>query len=398
MQVDDGSSITAAPSRGWRVVVDSIGKADAGLVPALAKALPLTEARLAELLYRAPSVLLDDVPQPLAERVTALLRDAGIAVRCSSVDEPLELGEGQFEVALVIREVARLPEVIAMITRTVGLPLAQAVEVVCASPAVLIGNVSAATVAALQDRFAPLDVEIDVSNVALARFDVFTSGADLAHKGRIARILAGLNLPPELTEVGRSEDSPMVAVGLAAAQASELWERLRGNVGPLRVLNRDFARFDLRLLDVSAADDQALAEFLVTDTGMPRRLAADIGRHLPLILHEDLSAAATEACLAALTRLGARAEASLTCFQSFDLELSEIGDRKATFELLASLGRVDERGREQLAARLPPWISTSERVRLPRPVMIPGPFTKVRARWLVHECAKIGTVMELSPR
>ena len=53
-----------------------------------------------------------------------------------------------------------------LIMDVLGVKLDKAREILCGSPTVLIGNVSANTVAALRRRFEPLGVELDVSQPA----------------------------------------------------------------------------------------------------------------------------------------------------------------------------------------------------------------------------------------
>lgn len=386
------ASPASGPARGeasndsgdFRVVVDSIGRADARLIAVLARALGRSEQQMAELLLRTPAILLDAVPRELAEQTARLLAETGIDVRVMSRDAPFVAGDDNFEVALIVHELDHVTELVAEVARLVGCAVPQAIELVCATPAVLIGGISAGTVEALRERFGRWGAELAVTDARLARYDVFVAESEPNSLGRVARLLDGLGL------ARNASAGPLIASDLDRSQALALWERLRGSGGPLRVLDREFARFDIRLLGLGAAPSPELAQWLADDTGMPIELARDLGRHLPLILHEELPRERAEACLLALAELSggeARAEALLTTFQTFDLELQTIGERGPTLELLAGLGRVPG---ERLA-ELEPQLA-----RLP--LRIPGPFAKLRARWLVHECARIGTQLELVPR
>jgi ribosomal protein L7/L12 len=382
------------PRGAWRIVVDSIGRADARLIGVLARVLERGEQQIAALLLRSPAVLVDSMPRELADRTAALLRETGIELRVIADDEPFEPGEGHFEVALVVHDIDRISEITAEVARVVGCSATQAIELVCATPAVLLAGVSANTVEALRDRFVKLGAELIASDTRVARYDVVVVDPEAREAGRVARLLEGLGMQRDADkgfagtgEGGGTPSIPVVAFDLDRKQTEALWERLRGAGGPLRVFDRSFARFDIRLS--AAGDHPEFAQWLAADTGMPLGLAGEIGRHLPIVLHEELPRERAEACLLGLAERGARAEALPTCFQTFDLELRELGRRDATLDLLAGLGRLPAERIAELEPRLRSHASG---------LRIPGPFAKLRARWLVAEAERVGTRMEMVPR
>lgn len=378
------SSDTASQTQ-WRIVVDSIGNADAGLISVLARVLERGDQQIAGLLLRSPAVLVDALPRELAERTAELLRETGVELRVIPTSEPFEPGEGHYEIALVVHAIDRISEITAEVARVVGCTAAQAIELVCATPAVLLAGVSANTVEALRARFARLGAEVIGSDTRVARYDVVVIDPEGNEAGRVARLLEGLGL--ERNATSSSHDEVVVAADLDRKQTDALWERLRGAGGPLRVFDRGFARFDVQLSAVG--DHPEFAEWLAADTGMPLGLARDIGRHLPIVLHEELARERAEACLLALAERGAVAEALLTSFQTFDLELRKLGEREPTLELLAGLGRMPA----ERIAELEPRLRTHA-----NGLRIPGPFTKLRARWLAEEAERLGTQIELVPR
>ncbi|HLT40916.1 MAG TPA: hypothetical protein VK034_31780, partial [Enhygromyxa sp.] len=243
-------------------------------------------------------------------------------------------------------------------------------------------GVSANTVEALRARFARLGAELIASDTRIARYDVVVADPDAREAGRVARLLDGLGLGR-----GDDHDGPVLAFDLDRKQTEALWERMRGASGPLRVFDREFVRFDVRL--TAAGEHPEFAHWLAADTGMPIALAREIDRHLPILLHEELPRERAEACLLALAQRGAVAEALPTSFQTFDLELLELGQREPTLELLAGLGRMPA----ERIAELEPRLHASA-----RGLRIPGPFAKLRARWLVEEAERVGTRMEMVAR
>ena len=123
--------------------------------------------------------------------------------------------------------------------RVLGVDHATAMTMVTASPAVLLGGVSQATVEALARRFGPLGAEIDASRPADAVFDLAAEASD----DTTTRVLAQL-----LPDANRSRsDAVFHVMGLDATAAQSLWSELSRTAAKVRVINRDFQRFDVRL-------------------------------------------------------------------------------------------------------------------------------------------------------
>jgi hypothetical protein len=392
----------------WRVVVESIGSADAGLVGSLAQVLPWSESRLAQVLYQTPSVLFDGTTRELADRVAALLNTAGVQTRVQQEGEPFEAGAGDHEVALVIDNFDNAAAVAALVARVVGCSVQKAVDIICTSPSMLMGSISRNTALAFQQRLAAVGAHLDISCTESARYDLFVEQELLpVRRMQLERVLKGLDIALSSRAASLPGDgrNPLVAVGLDAKVTHELWYRLKGNADSLRVINQDFMRFDVRLLALSMESGSAVAstsaastsavspasaeltEFLVSKVGMPEELVSNIGEFLPLTLFENVTRAEVAEHLAALCELGVQAEAVLLCFQGFDLELSALGDERLTLECFKSLGKLNESQLTQLQQGL---------TRLP--LRIEGPFSKNRACWLSAECARAGTQLSLLSR
>ena len=61
-----------------RIIVNSIGDAGARMVGVLKQVLPHAEARLAALLYQAPSEIIGGLSHAQAEQINSLLRSTGL--------------------------------------------------------------------------------------------------------------------------------------------------------------------------------------------------------------------------------------------------------------------------------------------------------------------------------
>src|SRR3954467_432723 len=92
-----------SPDR-YRLLVRSIGTADAAVIPALRRLRGGADVELAGLLYRAPSELLSGLDRETGTKLRDLLRETGVDVDLTPVSESFERGTGDFEVALVVRQ------------------------------------------------------------------------------------------------------------------------------------------------------------------------------------------------------------------------------------------------------------------------------------------------------
>ena len=355
---------------GFRLVVLSIGTASPRLRSALHHVLPLPDLELARLLYQAPSELLGGLDRATAERMSELLRSTGLETAVLAGDEPFTAGRGDCEVALALRDVSRLPAVAELVAEVLDTDLATAARTLWASPAVLVGNVSAATVEALRRRFEPLGVELDVSRPAAAVFDLFIGRCPATTLAHARRVLQEAGAGPDASP----EETPLLAAGLTWEQASHVWERLQRLGAPVRLLNRELQRFDVRL-DAAPETDEVFG-FLAADTGMPVEVARRVVRSAPVVLHQNVSFERARACLEAVDRLGGTASAHLLALQVFHLILDEAPDRAAVARLLG------------FGAGLPADRAMAALDRLP--VELDEPLTPVRARWLQGELKRIG--------
>ncbi len=352
----------------WRIVVDSIGDADASLLRALKRISPLPETRLAALLYQAPAILAGGLERESAEAINEMLQQAGLESRVIDGDTAFEPGDDGHELALEVGDFCRMGEVAELVVRVLGVAPPTAKKILCTSPTVLLGKVSAATAGALEQRFAALDVELIVSRAGEALFDVFLG--DCSHGDRMRAVQALRGLGVEVAD----GDQPLLASGLARADADRIWERLERTSLPVRVINRDFERFDVRLDQAPASVE--MIEFLTTSTGMPEAVAYKAVERTPLVTHPNVPFVEMGALLETIHQLGGEATADLLAFQSFALEITRAGDLPSSAKALEVLA--DCEAAEALAI-----------VRERR--QIAGPLTPPQARWLRWELTRAGT-------
>jgi hypothetical protein len=359
----------------YRLLVRSIGTADAAIVHALRPVRAASDAELAALIYRAPSELLADVDHDTGSRLVEVLRAAGLEVELVGADEAFEAGVGDLEVALAVQRFDNMLGIVQAVMLVLGVDHDAAMKMVSASPAVLLGGVSQATVDALARRFAPLGAEIDASRHAAAVFDLAAEAGD----DTTTRVLAEL-LPDANRSRSRAAGGVFHALGLDAAAAQSLWSELSRTAAKVRVINRDFQRFDVRL--EAAPATPAAIELLTATTSMSEERAQRALTRLPFVLAENVRGPRMVELLEAVRACGGRATASLLALVSFGLALKPGGDRTAAHpwvEAIAGKTAASEFSRPDCNA-------------------LSGPLTKTQARWLQHELRSHGIASHLVER
>lgn len=355
-----------------RIIVNSIGDAGARMVGVLKKVLPHSEARLAALLYQAPAELITGLSRAQAEQINELLRSIGLDSQVLGKSERFAPGDASYEVALAIKDTGNMVAIVQLIMELLGVKLEKAREIVCSTPTVLMGSVSASTVDALRRRFAPLGVELDVSQPASAAFDLFLGACSPRDRQRVKQMLRDASIP--LLDGPEAEPQPLLAVGLSKRQADTLWEQLRRTSLPVRLVNRDFERFDLRL--DQAPQSPAMVEFLVTTTGMPERIVPKVLAKTPIVIQQNIPFAKMTDYLETIADLGGKGSGHLLAFQIFSIVVEKVGNAASTTRLLQGLGGLSQE--EALAAVSPGSL----------PV---GAMTNPQARWLQQELKRVGS-------
>lgn len=360
----------------WRVIVNSIGTSGAGLITILKKVSPLSENRIASVLYRGPAELLSNLPEQTAKEISELLQATGL--ECFAADNAyvFEPGDADHEVALVIRDFSRMPDILEQVMLLLGVELETARKMLCTSPTVLVGGISQNTVAALQKRFEPLGVELDVSCPAEALFDVFLGETTAINRQQVLRLLRDNKIP---TRGNHEDDQPLLAVELTRTQADKLWERLKRTSYPVRIVNRDFQRFDLRLDECPRSD--AMTAYLMESTGMPAKVAQKVPDKTPLVLQQNIRFTDLAAHLEQIHSLGGKASGHLLVFQTFALEIIKVGELKASVNAVRFITGSNEEQAQELITRTR---------------KLNEPLTYPQAFWLQTELARAGTETTLT--
>jgi hypothetical protein len=187
----------------------------------------------------------------------------------------------------------------------------------------------------------------------------------------VKQVLRNVGIPS--VAVQTTDAQPLLAVGLTKVQADQLWDQLRRTSLPVRLVNRDFQRFDLRLEE--APQTAAVVEFLVATTGMPERIALKVLQKVPIVIQQNIPFSLMTEQLETIAALGGRASGQLLAFQTFSVVVEKVGDATATIQLLQVLGGLSQA--EALAAVGPTRVMA-------------GTMTNPQARWLQQEIKRCG--------
>ena len=342
-------------------MLDSVGTADAAALRAIRQLVPAAIQEVARLVYQAPSELRNDLQAPAAAEMQELLGRLGFRVSVANADGDFCAGVGAFEIALVIRDMDRLPLVIAETAAFLGTDLTAARRLVCRSPAVLVSNVSEATVAAVRERFGKAGADIDVSRSDAARYYAVVAVNSPGIRRTIVDALHGVSRDLSLVE----GDAAVVAEDLSLAQVQTLWERLGRTGARVSICNRDFERYDVSL---NQAPHTAEIRALLASVGMPDAVVPRVLRNLPVIIQQAVGQAAMQALLDRVAAAGGRATGVPHSFQRFALVLRSVKTPAEAIKVLVTFGDLSE-----TAAR--------DAVRTMKAAPF-GSFTRTTALWL----------------
>jgi hypothetical protein len=345
------------------------------MVHSFRRMVPLPEPDIAALLLQAPSALLTGLDRCSADMIAGSLRESGLDCTVLDDDMVMEEGVGDHEVALNVHDFTRMSCLVREVMFVLGIDERSARQLVCAVPAVLLAGVSLATVNAMRSRFAALGACIDVSCPETARFDVFLGHCTLALR---ERALARLHAVAGSAAAGSDPDGGILT-NIDRDTADRAWQELRQLAVPLRVVNRDFARYALILQH--SEDTPELRRCLMQLGGLPECRVSQLLRHPPMIVQHGLRHSETAAGLAALQAVGARGTVEPMTFQRFSLTLDPVRDPAPLLPILCELAALRE-------------IDAVEILRSPAPCL-PGPFTATQARWLAHELRRSGGRVQL---
>lgn len=324
------ASASQAPAAALRdVVVRSVGRATPALAAAVSKGLGLPVEAVVRSVYRAPAILLQRVAPELAERLCDLLNATGLEVQAVPEGQVVE-APPLWDAAAHVRDPARLPEAAEALARFTGLSVAAAQDALLTPPGVVLGGVSAASIAALKDSLPPGVVELVAVLPQDSRYALhLLPCAEMVARG-VLEDVRKLGLEP-LDRAG------IIAIDLDHRSAQALWQR-HSRTGVLRLIPTAFLRYTVSLHGPLQAFSPAQAALLGERAGVPAELLPHLLGVLldaqTIGLHEDVTHADLPALMAAYATVGLNLQADLSTFKRYTLELTQAQDPALAQRLL----------------------------------------------------------------
>ncbi|HEX6374526.1 MAG TPA: hypothetical protein VFZ91_02285 [Allosphingosinicella sp.] len=312
-------------------MVTSIGNAKPRIAVAVAHGLGIPIDKALQAIYRAPSVLVGGMAAPLAERLCTLLAKAGLGAEIAIGEvafEPAEL----FDVALHIREPGSAYALAEAVADFCACDTARALTLLTTPPGVVLGTVSASTVDALRRHLPEGAADLVASNPLSARYVLIYSGDSRTVRAQLQDMLAARGL-------GGQSAGDVLATDLDHAEGQHVWATF-GRTGSIRIVNRDFLRFEIWLDGVTEGigTPATRAAALETLAGIPAASVAQLLGRTPFVLEDGIGHAALEESMRRYSEAGLGVRAELTTFQSVALEVVAARDGEQLASALQRLG------------------------------------------------------------
>ncbi|WP_108446642.1 hypothetical protein [Halomonas denitrificans] len=349
------TSRTASSPPRHQVIVTSPGDVTPAALRAVAEGLARPVAEVADAIFRAPTVLVDDLDADTATALDRLLASLGLESRVSPHGEALA-DDASLDVAVQVLDVTHIATVTESLAAFLGVSTQRAFGLLATPPGVVLGGVGAAAVESLARRLG------EGARVTRAQSDAGPFDLHLAPGASVPAWLQSRLRDKRLTV-----QPGWCPLDLSYAEARSLWSAL-GREGGIRLVNRALMRWDLVLTAEAPPTREALA-WLEARFTIPPEVAPRVLAHPPLALAEACDAAEARRCLEEARALGLSVEREPSGFGRAGIELMAVTD---TARLRAVLARFD----------------LSEPVRLPSRIV--DDLSDLEARVLAHELAAVG--------
>ena len=227
-----------------RLIIQSIGTASPANAASIAIGLGVPVPSVLKALYQAPTVLVDGLTADMAEQMVGLLTDLGCIVEIESQSSPPPEPAPLFDVAVYVKEAARYGQIVTNLSKFLGCDETKAAQLLATPPGMVLGEVSRATVDALAAQLGA-GADLVASDPDSACYDLFLGDCDATQRARL------------MADLKRRGHTPVAESGLILTEldrptADAIWSA-HSRQPALRVVNRDFLRFDVVLLGGATA-------------------------------------------------------------------------------------------------------------------------------------------------
>jgi hypothetical protein len=292
---------------GAEVVITGLGSASLPAVIAIAKGLELPVELVVDAAFRAPARLLANVSEPDAQRLVEIVRGLGLHAEALPAGMAPPRAE-VLDVAGHLIDPRQAEAAAAALARTLGMTAVEVLAALLDPPGMLLGNVTQATVEALEQHLPPGALALTAAHAAGSRYAVFAASPSAVPRATISALLPGRDLG-----VGARG---WTLFDLTRAEADCLWRRLQPAEG-LRIVNQAFLRFTL-VLEGAPADGAAALQALA---GVPPQDFELLRPLLPVAVERHVPFAALQERLAQYTAAGCEVRAELSTFAAVQLDI-----------------------------------------------------------------------------
>lgn len=311
-----------------RVRVMSVGSARPAFARVIADGFGLQPEDAIARIYRAPSVLVDDVDTDTADRLVGLLSEIGLEVIAEPSSDPPPPPSHLYDVSVYVRDERRVKQIAESVAEFVGATDEDALGLLRKPTGVVVGAVSEASVHSLVKRLG------DGVDVAWARPEDSTFSVLVSPESEIIR----RRVIDDLARVGIevTAESGLVARGLAYTAVRDVWQR-HGGSQAVQVVNEAFLRFDV-VLDRADAADAAVGKTLHRLAGVPEDLTDDVVAAAPITLNAAVRSDHIEDLLRQYHEAGMVVHASMVNFQHVQLEIQTCPDLQVVHWFFDQIG------------------------------------------------------------
>jgi len=328
--MDNSSSSTACAEPLQRILIKSVGSAKPSSASAVATGLGLPAATVVSCLYRAPAILVDKISVSIANNLKGLLCDIGYDVEIQGTDDPTPEPAQLFDVAVYINNERKLTKVTESIASFIGMSEEDASKALLNPPYIMLGAVSQATVDALRNMIEG-DALLVASEQGGACYDLFLSegGSDVVIR-RIHEDLAN-------ADITLSAESGLIASDIDPKRIEPIWNRYRAS-GLLRMINRDFLRFDITLQNLESPLNSEQKQRLQQLVGIPADIIDEVCDSTPVALFESVAYHELDSLMQAFSQDHLPVQADLITFQMLGIEIKRADNLPKMINVLHGLG------------------------------------------------------------
>lgn len=357
--------IQTEAAAGYRVVIDSIGKATPVASKVLSEALQLPSELVFQALYQTPSVMLDGTEKETAEETAKLLRQLGLEVTVQNQNEPAPEKAEKVDVAVYIPDASMLPAVCKALSDFLGCPSQDALGLLLEEPAVVLGDVSPNTAQALSER---LPAEVMISDPKKASYTLMVKEADRLLLNQLQKYISQRGVKGDV-------NTQKTIPHLDYASSQEIWRRFQ-STGAVKIINESFERYEL-LLTAADREHPEMRSKLMEYTGMPEDIVDEVLEQLPIQLEASLNTADLQEYLSKYSAAGMSCEVKRVSHKPYRLIIQRMGDMNKAKKILARM--MPEETLPRTTAT--PWVA-------------PEPLNDVMVRYAIAQLEQIGAVAE----